>query len=259
MPQLICGALFCAPLLLLNGTAAPRSVASARTVHGVHVVGRPRGDASRRREPEVAPRRLPGADHDHDDGSTGDDHDHGARTDDDHHGAAHRRAGTDDDDHGTAAPATTDDHDDDGATGCRANSESGEATWYSEAPSGMCASPTLPFGTVITVVNDVDRRVDHVHGGRPRGCRLPAGGRHVARGLLSDRRPRPGSGGRHNLLVTHSGADIAPVAGGARSAAQPGPRPELRRRPQHRPAHRPPLGRRPRHPACSRSGPVSGR
>ena len=34
------------------------------------------------------------------------------------------------------------------------NSEAGEATWYSEAPSGMCASPTLPFGTVLTVVND---------------------------------------------------------------------------------------------------------
>ena len=33
------------------------------------------------------------------------------------------------------------------------NSEAGEATWYSEAPSGMCASPTLPFGTEITVVN----------------------------------------------------------------------------------------------------------
>ena len=34
------------------------------------------------------------------------------------------------------------------------NSEVGDATWYSEAPSGMCASPTLPFGTVLTVVND---------------------------------------------------------------------------------------------------------
>ncbi len=34
-----------------------------------------------------------------------------------------------------------------------ANNQSGEATWYSAAPSGMCASPTLPFGTVLTVVN----------------------------------------------------------------------------------------------------------
>lgn len=35
-----------------------------------------------------------------------------------------------------------------------ANHESGQATWYSAAPAGMCASPTLPFGTVLTVVND---------------------------------------------------------------------------------------------------------
>ena len=34
------------------------------------------------------------------------------------------------------------------------NSEGGEATWYSEAPAGYCASPTLPFGTVLTVVNN---------------------------------------------------------------------------------------------------------
>jgi rare lipoprotein A (peptidoglycan hydrolase) len=33
-------------------------------------------------------------------------------------------------------------------------SENGEATWYSEAPAGYCASPTLPFGTVLTVRND---------------------------------------------------------------------------------------------------------
>ena len=35
-----------------------------------------------------------------------------------------------------------------------AHSEGGEATWYSAAPAGMCASPTLPFGTVLTVVNN---------------------------------------------------------------------------------------------------------
>lgn len=34
------------------------------------------------------------------------------------------------------------------------NSEAGDATWYSEAPDGMCASPTLPFGTVLTVTNN---------------------------------------------------------------------------------------------------------
>jgi rare lipoprotein A (peptidoglycan hydrolase) len=36
----------------------------------------------------------------------------------------------------------------------RANSEVGDATWYSAAPAGYCASPTLPFGTVLTVVNN---------------------------------------------------------------------------------------------------------
>ena len=34
------------------------------------------------------------------------------------------------------------------------NSDGGEATWYSAAPAGYCASPTLPFGTVLTVVNN---------------------------------------------------------------------------------------------------------
>jgi rare lipoprotein A (peptidoglycan hydrolase) len=33
--------------------------------------------------------------------------------------------------------------------------ERGQATWYAEAPAGMCASPTLPFGTVLTVTNAV--------------------------------------------------------------------------------------------------------
>ena len=34
------------------------------------------------------------------------------------------------------------------------NHEAGEATWYSGAAPGGCASPTLPFGTVLTVVNN---------------------------------------------------------------------------------------------------------
>jgi rare lipoprotein A (peptidoglycan hydrolase) len=45
----------------------------------------------------------------------------------------------------TAAPA---------AAPAAANHESGQATWYAEAPAGMCASPTLPFGTMLTVVNN---------------------------------------------------------------------------------------------------------
>ena len=34
------------------------------------------------------------------------------------------------------------------------NSEVGDATWYAAAPDGYSASPTLPFGTVLTVVNN---------------------------------------------------------------------------------------------------------
>jgi hypothetical protein len=36
-----------------------------------------------------------------------------------------------------------------------ASSERGQATWYAAAPPGRCASPTLPFGTVLTVTNVV--------------------------------------------------------------------------------------------------------
>jgi rare lipoprotein A (peptidoglycan hydrolase) len=34
------------------------------------------------------------------------------------------------------------------------SSEGGQATWYAAAPAGYCASPTLSFGTVLTVVNN---------------------------------------------------------------------------------------------------------
>ncbi len=34
-----------------------------------------------------------------------------------------------------------------------ADGEEGEATWYAAAAPGRCASPTLPFGTVLTVTN----------------------------------------------------------------------------------------------------------
>ena len=36
----------------------------------------------------------------------------------------------------------------------RPTARSGDATWYAAAPAGYCASPTLPFGTVLTVVNN---------------------------------------------------------------------------------------------------------
>jgi rare lipoprotein A (peptidoglycan hydrolase) len=32
----------------------------------------------------------------------------------------------------------------------------GQATWYSEAPPGGCASPTLPFGTEVEVTDDAN-------------------------------------------------------------------------------------------------------
>ena len=32
--------------------------------------------------------------------------------------------------------------------------EQGQATWYAAAPDGYCASPTISFGTVLTVVNN---------------------------------------------------------------------------------------------------------
>jgi rare lipoprotein A (peptidoglycan hydrolase) len=35
------------------------------------------------------------------------------------------------------------------------NDEGGQATWYAAAPTGYCASQTLPFGTVLTVENNV--------------------------------------------------------------------------------------------------------
>jgi rare lipoprotein A len=50
----------------------------------------------------------------------------------------------------------------------------GDATWYAAAPSGMCASHTLPFGTVLTVVNDATGAStvctvdDHEDAGYPR-------------------------------------------------------------------------------------------
>ena len=39
------------------------------------------------------------------------------------------------------------------AAGSR-NQETGDATWYAQAPPGDCASPTLPFGTVVQVTNN---------------------------------------------------------------------------------------------------------
>ncbi len=37
-----------------------------------------------------------------------------------------------------------------------ADSASGQVTWYAEAPPGGCASPSLPPGTEVVVVDDAD-------------------------------------------------------------------------------------------------------
>ena len=50
----------------------------------------------------------------------------------------------------TVTPATTTEAP---APAVTTDAEHGQATWYAEAPAGMCASPTLPFGTVVTVTN----------------------------------------------------------------------------------------------------------
>jgi len=45
-----------------------------------------------------------------------------------------------------AAPATT-------AAPRPQHSQSGQASYYTEAPNGTCAHPTLPFGTVVSIVD----------------------------------------------------------------------------------------------------------
>ncbi|HVX21056.1 MAG TPA: septal ring lytic transglycosylase RlpA family protein [Acidimicrobiales bacterium] len=41
------------------------------------------------------------------------------------------------------------------------SSATGIATWYTETPAGGCASPTLPRGTEVTVVNDATGATTH--------------------------------------------------------------------------------------------------
>ena len=89
-----------------------------------------------------------------------------------------------------------------------AHSEVGEATWYSAASAGMCASPSLPFGTVLTVTNDSTGASTTCTVDDGRGGGIPSVGGHVAGRVRADRRPERGSGRSHNLLVTLSGADI---------------------------------------------------
>ncbi|MGO8862046.1 MAG: septal ring lytic transglycosylase RlpA family protein [Acidimicrobiales bacterium] len=53
----------------------------------------------------------------------------------------------------TTSPPTTTTTDPAPVFAATADSEEGQATWYAAAPPGRCASPTLPFGTVLTVTN----------------------------------------------------------------------------------------------------------
>ncbi len=157
------------------------------------------GVASRHREPAVAPRRVSGAAvvDDLDDRATGDDHDGAPAT---------TTTLPPDDDHDVAA---ADDHDDGpvGVGGQPARSVTGDVV--RGRARRLLRQPDVALRYRADRGQQRDRRLDRLHGRRPRGGGLPPGGRPVARGLLTDRRPEPGSGGSHNLLVTHSGADIA--------------------------------------------------
>ena len=148
----LCGVLFGLPLLLLHNetahasrvrTAAPvvhsmHKVSPATHLDGVdlksHLVGVPTRERRRRR-----PRRSR---RHHDDGSAADDDERAAAADNDDAPPT--------DHHAPPPPTTTTTTTQPRPT----NSEAGEATWYSAAPAGYCASPTLPFGTVLTVTNE---------------------------------------------------------------------------------------------------------
>lgn len=130
----ICGALFGAPLLLLHSNAAhaSRSEAAAHVEHGAHESVKP-VDLPSQPVAYQAP------------GSTTTTTAPPTTT--------------------TSAPATTTTTSPPTTTTtlpptttttrpAPSNHEVGDATWYAAAPAGYCASPTLPFGTVLTVVNN---------------------------------------------------------------------------------------------------------
>lgn len=130
----ICGALFGAPLLLLHSNAAhaSRSEAASHVEHGAHASVKPvnlpshlvayqaPGSTTTTTAPPTTTTSVPPT-------TT------------------------------TTSPPTTTTLPPTTTTTTRpapTNSEVGDATWYAAAPAGYCASPTLPFGTVLTVVNN---------------------------------------------------------------------------------------------------------
>ena len=244
----ICGTLLGAPLLLLqNATAhASRSEVAAGSVRDtragdVHAASTSDGvklpsHLVAYHAPATTTTTTAPCAHDHDVVRTGHNDDDRAAPPPPHH-------------HDDRSPSTpTDDHDDDRTAAlpvpaAQANQEDGEATWYSEAASGTCASPTLAVRDGAHGGQRRHRSVDGLHRRRPRGGRLPPGGRHVAR-MASSRSPTSA----REWWTSQSPGDPfrcrhRPDPVDARTASQPGPRAELRRRPQHRPAHRPSLGR----------------
>ena len=202
----ICGALFAAPLLLLQSASAhasrPQAAAGSapeKQDHRSAIVFAPRWC-----EVAVAPCRVSSADHDVDDRGRGYDDERTSDHDDDSTAPPTTTTTT-----APPPPPTTTTTTAPPPPPAPTNSEGGEATWYAAAPDGYCASPTLPFGTVLTVVNNAT--------GASTVCtvddREAAGYPHVVdmspEGFSQIADLEPGSGGRHNLLVTLSGADIA--------------------------------------------------
>ena len=126
MAAVICGALFGAPLLLLHSNAAPasRPAAAAQVEHDAHENA---AHPSSRPDTVNLPSHLVA-----------------------YHAPGSTTTTTTPPTTTTTAPPTT-------TTTTRpapAHSEVGDATWYAAASAGYCASPTLSFGTVLTIVNN---------------------------------------------------------------------------------------------------------
>ena len=216
--------------LLQNASAhASRSDSAARGVHETTRDAVRRASARGRREPAVASRRVPRADHD--------DHDRAgaAHDDDDAHRRPrrrrrrHRRPRRRRRHRHRRPPTTTT------TTTAPPRRRGGEQRGrrghvvLGGAASGMCASPTLPFGTVLTVVNNATGASTDVHGGRPRGGRATRGW-STCRPRASRRSPTSA----REWWTSQSPGDPfrrrhRPAAVGARAAPEPGPRAELRR------------------------------
>ena len=87
---------------------------------------------------------------------------------------------------------------------------SGLASWYG-SPAGTCASPTLAFGTVVTVTDAGERGLGPVHGRRPRGPQPRAGHRPRTGHVLPAGEPGGGRDrGTPQLVSARRGPGAAP-------------------------------------------------